>query len=547
MLHLADRVFEKLRSQNASRTESTERAVGTEFNTKTAIKITTIKSLAQFLDDADVLAPHASIPILKNLFEASTHIDVRDMVLKSLLAKLVASKDDRPTAEAIFMALELLIPVAGSLNERCPTTESDWAKVEGTGLLPEIHAEGGPSIRAPPLLHLIQFYCNDKCSLSLDDRRTLMKRVTLPITEQSIANNTRWIELLVAKYRPDSTTVEMPVLPLEPRSLGPLLESSSDMLSTALLDLYHRRRLTNMSPSAEVATLNAVIYRDPVLRESSEGEYWLSMYGKGADVYSSLPNMLKRDWQPTSEANAISVDQVQDLVFEQAMTLLITAQQPSLHFDSFMQRLAPDTSHYLSHETRKSRFSHVRPVLERLIQEIDTRRTPEWQRDPNRQPPILPETFKYRLWLLDYPILHPHSPQTETHKRFATQLISKLGEVFHLGIAHHAKLTDIESAASSTREDQDYEPLIRHLGHLPTTSNLDHTSPTLQKLLLRIDLARALFHRWLCSGTRVHVSAETREMVRSWRGSEVEEIRMKGVAIGDMLANLNGEPGLVTA
>jgi hypothetical protein len=42
-------------------------------------------------------------------------------------------------------------------------------------------------------------------------------------------------------------------------------------------------------------------------------------------------------------------------------------------------------------------LGHPRPSTERVIGYIDSLRTPEWQKHPERKPEILPLTLEYRL------------------------------------------------------------------------------------------------------------------------------------------------------
>lgn len=88
------------------------------------VKITTVKLLAQLLRDAHFVDEDVAIEVLSTLMQKVTHIDIRSAIVASLLSML--STVQRDLAEKILKSLEVVIPLAGGLNERSPLTDSDW-------------------------------------------------------------------------------------------------------------------------------------------------------------------------------------------------------------------------------------------------------------------------------------------------------------------------------------------------------------------------------------------------------------------------------------
>ncbi|KAL9101122.1 MAG: hypothetical protein Q9163_003583 [Psora crenata] len=525
ILGFTEVILERLQLQSSTKAVSKDGGQTAGSDQKVAIKVTTIKLLTRLLNNADVISPNKCIAILGELLEASTHIDVKVKVVESLLVRLVGCKNDDTIAEAIFAALKAVVPVAGSLNETLSIGEQKWPEKDCRDSLPEVYHESVRPNNLPPLLHTLQIYLNESLLPSPEARRNLVRRVMLPIVETSIANNARWVYKFLAMHPAGSTVKELPMVPHQPEIVSTLLLTSSDVIPSWLLDRYHQWVLTNMSPPQAISRLNEEIRNSFSLRNSNGGKHWLSLYGRGQTVDLCIPNLLKVDLQPPA-----ILQHVQDLVHQQAETLLYLCDQSFTRWDAFMNGLRPKM---LPNSDKKciAWLSCTRPVVERIIEMIDKLRSPSWQRDPDRRPCVLPETFRYRLWVMDYTIYYLTSPQEDRFKRFGMQLMEKLDEVFSLGIAHHEKLGEIKAAALMCPKP-DYEIIACSLARLPDMKLLDGDSATLQKVLLRVDLAEALFTQGLLPSRQKNVTKDAIEIIRSWRQSEVEEIRMSGLRIG---------------
>jgi hypothetical protein len=87
------------------------------------VKVTTVKYLAQLLDNAGFISADTAIEVLVELFKAGTHRDIRLATLDSLLSLLNnlcsgADENWRSNAlvEKIMEALETVVPVVGSVE-----------------------------------------------------------------------------------------------------------------------------------------------------------------------------------------------------------------------------------------------------------------------------------------------------------------------------------------------------------------------------------------------------------------------------------------------
>ena len=81
--------------------------------------------------------------------------------------------------------------------------------------------------------------------------------------------------------------------------------------------------LTNILPPAALVQLNNKIKGDIELCISNERQYWLSLYGWGAEVSTAgTVNMLAKSWKPSMVSDGFQVSLIQEMVFEQAEALL---------------------------------------------------------------------------------------------------------------------------------------------------------------------------------------------------------------------------------
>jgi hypothetical protein len=158
---------------------------------KSYIKVTTIKHLAQLLNGADFVAARFSVDILGALLKTSTHIDIRVAIVESLMSMLSDSEDDEsaePLGNQILQALQPTIPVAGGLSEKYQVQEEHWVEVKKSGKLPvDIEQDILDfDVGLPPVLKTVI-----GCSLKRRWAKKLRERIIPPIVEMSITNNTR--------------------------------------------------------------------------------------------------------------------------------------------------------------------------------------------------------------------------------------------------------------------------------------------------------------------------------------------------------------------
>jgi hypothetical protein len=497
---------------------------------KPIIKVTTVKYLAQILNKADFVAPSFTVDVLSKLLGSTSHLDIRVAVVDSLLGMLgrCTEESSTPLAHRVLSALETTIPLVGGVSERRLMQEQDWLDAERTGVLPAVYDDGGVEAVPPILSSLVRWTVQEPkwC-------QEVVNRILLPIVECSRASNARWIKIFSAKHQLTPDLSDLPMFPIKPLVLSQILNACLTLVPASVLDLHQRFVLANVAPSKEIAAINNKIRESKDLRDSKEGRHWLSLYGHGPTVYNyggfSLAKTLRSEWKSTNVSDGIQIPQVQRLVLEQAEALLKMSDCSFTHWDKFIRDLQPRIGIYQPSRDKEGWLMNGRRVLERVIERIDSLRTTAWQQDPHRQPAVLPPTFNLRLWLLSYPCCPSTAASiSDKCKVFAEELSAMVDKIVVRGMTYHEDLQHLLNAASKC--PQEYQASVAcHLGPLPVAPSSIDTA-----VLLRVELAERLFQS-VKPPRNEEVCEAAKGVLRSWRESQCEEIRIRGLRITKQL------------
>jgi len=344
--------------------------------------------------------------------------------------------------------------------------------------------------------------------------------------------NKRWLELFAAKHDLDLQKLRLPLLPVKDIFIYNLLFRFYS--PPWLLALYQDLVLTNMSPPLEVAALNKKL-QEPAYRDLPETKHWLSLYGHGPDMFTSrnfnMVSFILRDTRYFNKHDRKTrIPQIQDYVFEQAK-LLIYLNQPA-KFEIFMQKFEAGYNYYRNFTS--DHLGDAKPVLKRIISFIDSLRTDEWQRNPNRQPEILPQTLNYRLILLPYP---PHEANEQKCLVFAKAVRAFVREICKDGKAYHEDLHTVHTGALKVMDG--YKAQVACLlGDVEGKEKLGLVD------VLCVGIAAEMFVK-AEKPRNEGVVEESRRVLKGWRESPVESVRMKGGELLNIAAFVNKEWGKV--
>ncbi|KAI7336423.1 hypothetical protein KC315_g2768 [Hortaea werneckii] len=510
---LAESMRQRMKAQKDKQAELPKGSSGDSDSP--AIKVTTIKLIASLLAGRGFVDDTIAAQALTSLLPFAHHIHARAAIIRSLL-EILARTQDGTTKDEIVSALEsYAIPIIAAFDERFPRV--------GEGILPSNNL---PEVDSPSRAHdlgpsteaIMNFCTGDSLSYKASeaDRRRLLERVLLPGMQLSAARHREWSLAFAQHLGCDLISDEIPKMPVKPELLVIPLFRCGKWMPAAALDAYADLMATRLAPSSHLDAVTQKVLNDFELRQSNAGEHWLSIWdGSGGVPHRGryLEALLKHDLEPAS-SQFVSHHQVQRQVLR---VFDLALRQGDQSFPGW-GRGQLGIRRGMKPEDKREWDSKVRPVVEEMINRVESIRTEEWQRDPNRIPKVLPRTFPLRLWLLDYPV---SSSEQET-QIFAGEIIDLLRMIANDHRPYTQAFEDIKDAILNLNEnDMAYVTLA--LGPLPDLNNIDHPLADHLRIALAADLLR---HSMTVNLRNVNLVKEIRQMVQAWLCSCDEEIRM---------------------
>lgn len=397
LMGLAKGIGEKLEEQSYVRVGESE--APKHAPSQPAVKVTTVKYLAQLLNQAEFISDDAAVDVLIELFRVAQHQDIRFAALDSLLSLLDSlcrgSQEEaraNPTVRNIMAALKTVVPVAGSINERRPLQEADWMEAEATGMLPDLSFVQVRQL--PPLMSAVVSCANDDSRPGLKKLETeFIEHLILPVLEQSQQEHTRWIKMFLAKHKATALQDDVAETPIEPQLWFDVLRSYYLSVPKKHLADFNKYSVHRIAPTPAVKKFSASLRADVELRKSPEVQHWLNTYDRGP----------VNGWE--TQVLLMLLDLEQNLPAEGSVLLEMILQHAKLYledyenypnvWESFVNSLAP-TSKTVRDSNEWARFFHGRmSIIVQVMYMIKDKR----QRSRGL---ILPSAAKLELWL-------PHS------------------------------------------------------------------------------------------------------------------------------------------
>ena len=407
LLNFATAIGEKLEEQSYVK-------VGQNAQAPSVVKVTTVKYLAQILDNAEFISADATVDVLTELFKSGTHRDIRIATLESMLSMLnklcsgtEASWSENPLIERLLAAMESVVSIVGSINESRPPRDEDWQEAKETRKLPEIYDHAADKV--PPLLQVIMgATVNPQYPALVKFRARFVKRILIPALNLSEVEHRRWLSMFVTKYKAPITADNLQDLSLIPARISATIISFHELVPSHLLERYHKFICLNIAKSATLKQFNARLAKYESQQQKAEIKHWLALFDQ--DVASSVRTgtmmliaRIHSKWKPSEIADGISLDQIQTMILDQASLVLDNYDENISVWNNLVTRLRPSSPRTASRTEIEGWAQTCKLVLQRLINLVSSKRTTKWQRDPSRHPSILPSTNKLRLWLLAFP------------------------------------------------------------------------------------------------------------------------------------------------
>ncbi|KAG9186062.1 hypothetical protein G6011_02618 [Alternaria panax] len=466
-----DGLVSMLRTKDRTRKNSgSEKVASTD---KSHVKVTTRKMLAQILQNLDLIGTDYALSVLRTLSKMDTHVDVRLNIIKSLLV-LLGSGSQKQSREALTL-LGSFVPLAGALDERAPLNEARWVKCEQDLSLPELQPgiSGTTSSDSPILVALVEYLRDEKIATS--GIQSFVDQIIMPILQNLRDQTARWAALFLRKYGLEDTLLgdfSIPSIPRDPsvnRTLLSMEDGKMSYIPRTVLEEYVTYMSFRAALPASIRAMNERLAADPALRSLPEVETWMRLYGQTLDVEGDFDILGLLDQTSDSSNDGAITPKLIEQQFSKLFTTVLWNDTPTYTklTKGLCRRLLH--GHYLG---KTWWIPYGKPILEAMVSHVDTSRTREWGRDPARKPSVLPDTFPWRLLLLDYPWpSHDEKQATQEEKCriFADQLVAVVDKMSSTSIYHmHLDslstylATDIVSSTGSHRAEKQLGKFTYH-------------------------------------------------------------------------------------
>lgn len=529
LVDLAKAIGNKLEEQSYVRVGETEPT--THAPPKSMVKVTTVKYLAQLLNNADFISKETAVEVLVELFENAQHPDIHLAALESLLSLLdrlcteaKAEWAANPTVDTIMRALEMMVPVAGSVNERHPPREEDWLDAEATGVLPEIGDAQAAFVQMPPLMNVLLMAGEGTRYRGLKViQKALVERIVLPILRQSQVEHRRWIKLFLAKYKAPFAASDVPPTPVAVYARQRVLASCYPLVRPALLADFDAYAVHQIEPDARVQEFTAALRADVKLRKRADVQHWVRVFDYRVNSFSQSGTFILLGLMKTQYDTSLRVEYgfAVEKVVQHAKLFLDHYEEYARVWDEFMACLAPNWTvirslqhHCLWQDTHGS-------IVRQISDEIRKRKAQETHN-------ILPSRTRLELWLLPFRTLADGDGRSELVARLEHVLLSLL-ESDESQIFDWANMAeDVCSLSELLVDDQSKAKVANEFGKL--TDNEDVASrvgsarvQTRRALdLIKVKVAMHLLDD--CKDVAV-VKGAGEERLKEWRACESEAIR----------------------
>ena len=324
----------------------------------------------------------------------------------------------------------------------------------------------------------------------------------------------------------------LPALPTRPNTLFDIVTQYIDLVPVDLFHIWANASTTTLQPSPELQAINEAILHNPKLKDSNAGKHWLNLWHFSGITYfydASISPLLTQVKNPSSP-NGITQEHVTRAAIDQINAVLQRGDESLREQESILGYLEQPRHDDSEAWTKWEQLE--KPLLKRFIDEIDEIRTAEWQRDPNRTPAVLPDTYPMKLWLLSYPERRePQVTNEEELTRFVDELAAEVEKLGRSGRPYDKAFEKLTRVADFHGHQHCF--MACQLGALDRFSD----PPELADFL-RVQLADHLLRKGNKDTPTSHKKA-SEKMLATWTVSEHEEIRMRAIKMAKYFEGKN--------
>ncbi|KAI0970140.1 hypothetical protein F4678DRAFT_480813 [Xylaria arbuscula] len=394
------------------------------------IKVTTVKYLAQLLNDADFVAPDSAIEVLLELFQAGTHIDIRLAAVDSLLNTLntisgntVRQWKSDPMVEKTFTALENIILIAGNINERRPMSAEGWAEAKEQVTIPTISQDNSD---IPPLFKaILDITAGERYSNLKQFEDALFSRLVLPTLRHSQEQHRDWFSLFLTKHRPALKADILPRVPITPEIWYQILENQGHLLPPSIVNEFSQYVILRMRTPMAIQEFNKALRQDATLRNNASVNHWLSIFGEPQPWRRGIHCLLNLITSPPKTVSPTSV--LINVIVSQASVLLDDYESCIDEWRYLLVSMRPQTpGHDYSSEDMKKNWACWLKATNALAQELIKLLERKIASSAGQEDTMLPSTFPLRLLCLPYADPSSLKQKDEDCHHFSARLDSTL-------------------------------------------------------------------------------------------------------------------------
>ncbi|ETS84391.1 hypothetical protein PFICI_02416 [Pestalotiopsis fici W106-1] len=547
------------------------------------VKVSSIKMLAQILDDACFIDQSTACDVLGTLLNSSPHPDVRYAIVSSLINTLERTKQSK-LKNRIYEALEKhVIPIVSSINERAPPTERDWLQAEnGDGPLPELY-DALPIDQLPEILDFL-VRAADRWSKETPEYAEWITRILLPICERSASENARWNTLFVKRQKLNIAACTLPAMPVKPELLLTLWCEVPQARNKVNFELLRDYLFVKMHPDKDLwAAVGAVKSEKDVLG-SNGGKHWLHLWdgtdttqvirrvpGVGRGGFrsgrggrggrASYPGQGIRAMTLSASGGRRTKKTVLGPGTHEALNQFVgvlldidaKAEEETIkRLQVFLNQLLTDcvnSSDVGGFETlitfigtpnskKQDQWKiNCLPVLDKAIKDVEGLRTEEWQHNPDRSPDELPRVLAIKTMVLKgvYPT-RDQTPSQEEVSMFVAEYSDLIDELVADDVPYHERWDEnLSRVATNGWASEQWLPI-----GLAFVKRVDAKRPKMADKL-KILVIDELIRGFARSKPKAQAGQEELDAIRGvyepWVDSPAEWVRGRGKALEEFLAD----------
>ncbi|KAH6891491.1 hypothetical protein B0T10DRAFT_485389 [Thelonectria olida] len=527
---MADAMKDKMREQNSRPRDSGDSGPQSSSQPRPpAIKVTTVKMMAQLLQDNVFIDAPSSCDILVGLLAEARHIDAQTTLVNSLMSAMEEPTCPQQLQTRILDALEMyIVPVAAQLSERRALTEDDWkmAAAQDEAKLPDVSEEN-------PLLSMLVGRAHS-AKLSPEVKMRLATLIG-DILEQSAANNGRWMNLFLEKNQLALDYETLPTGPAGLRMVVSFFRGWTSYMPASLLRVLLAIVSANISPTPPISRVTEAVKARSDLVNSNAGKHWLAQYdnpGPAAfrlgleDAALALQRPAEDLQSKLEEGRGITVHTLREFVLTAARQLASTGDIHTL--ESLVLKLSQER--FRGRENWESWRSNCIPLIHDIAATVQgiRHRDADISGPPSR-PLLLLNTFRLQVKALPMPYSSSKSlTGPEETKAFILGLSELVDRLAKRQLPYHDDFAHLKAEVLKAPITADFARFALELHKKSAATELVLAD------YLRLDLAGGFLVK-ASDPMDEQVVRDARDLVDGWEMSRSPGVRTMGFSIAERL------------